>query len=369
MLKQTIDLFKYKLSHYYIIVSVLFWFILINHSDAKCNYFSDTIKFNNGNLNEYISWYDNAGNIINAHDGGIIHVNDKYYWYGLALRPLSTSKDENNGAATTLGISLYSSKDLHSWNYEGIILSVSQDTNSILRAPLRFERPKIVYNKKTNKYIMWFHYVGYPGNHGQSIGYADAGVAISDRITGPFKFIGYQRPISDSGAVKDCTLFLDNDSTAYFVYDRKMPDSKRCLHVVKLSDDFLNSTSNWVKIQLANNREAPVVIKKNGVYFLFTSDVSGWKSNTAKVYKANNIMGPWIEIGNPCLGEGAETTFNSQGTYAFQVEGKKDLMILMLERHNTSDFMKCSYIWLPLNFSNNKNFIVYYNELWSESAY
>lgn len=325
----------------------------------------DTLKFQNGNFDEFIEWHDTRGEIINAHDGGIIFIGDKYYWYGLALRALGQDKGENNGAATIIGINLYSSTNLLEWNYEGVILSTSQNVNSPLRSPMRLERPKIIYNKKTKKFVLWFHYVGYPGNHGQEIGLADAGVAVSDKITGPFKYIGHHRPINDSGAVKDCTLFMDNDSTAYFVYDRKMPDGSRCLHVVKLTDDFLHSTDKWTKIDIANRREAPAVFKHNDTYFLITSDVSGWKANAAKTFKSTNILGPWSEVGNPCVGEQKESTYNTQCTSVFKVNDKKNLSIIMLERHNTSNFLKCSYVWLPIEINKNQEPFFLYKKEWN----
>ena len=324
-----------------------------------------SLKFRNGGFDEFVEWHDTRGEIINAHDGGIIFVDGKYYWYGLALRALGLDKGENNGAATTTGINLYSSSNLIEWNYEGVILATSSNINSPLRSPMRMERPKIVYNKKTKKYVMWFHYVGYPGTHKQEIGFADAGVAVADKITGPFEYIGHHRPINDSGAVKDCTLFMDNDTTAYFVFDRKMPDGERCLHIVRLTEDFLHSTDKWVKIDIANRREAPAIIKQNGTYFLITSDVSGWKANAAKTFKSDNMLGPWKEIGNPCTGEQQENTYNSQCTYAFKVNGKKDLSIIMLERHNTSNFIKCSYVWLPIEINKNQELLFPYKKEWS----
>lgn len=325
---------------------------------------SQTVYFRNGNFDENVEWKDNRGELINAHDGGIIYVNGKYYWYGLALRPLGRDTAENNGAATTTGINLYSSANLNHWTYEGVILPSSTDKNHPLRSPMRMERPKIIYNPKTKKFVMWFHYVGYPGNHKQEIGYADAGVAVADKITGPFKFLGYNRPINDSGAVKDCSLFVDDDSSAYFIYDRKLPSGSRCLHVVKLSDDYLHTTDKWIKIDAAYRREAPAMIKQNGIYYLITSDVSGWKANAAKVFKADNPLGKWTDIGNPCTGEQKETTYNTQCTYAFKVQGKKDMSVIMLERHNTENFLKCSYVWLPINFTNNQELNFPYYKEW-----
>jgi len=361
---------EYLISRIKFLFIVLFLqFIHAGESFSVGNSSNDTIKFKNGGLEEYVEWHDNRGELINAHDGGIIVVNGKYYWYGLALRPFALSKEENNGAATTMGITLYSSTDLHNWNYEGVILPVSTDTMSPLHSPMRLERPKIIYNKKTNKFVLWFHYVGYPGNHGQTPGLADAGVAVADKITGPFKYLGHHRPINDSGAVKDCSLFMDNDTTAYFIYDRKLTDGSRCLHVVKLTDDFLNSTNHWVKIDIATSREAPVIIKHNEVYFLVTSGVTGWKANAAKVYKAYNIMGPWMEVGNPCSGDGMETTYNAQCTYAFQVQGMPNLNVIMMERHNTENFIRCSYVWLPLIFSSTEELYFPYKKEWSINSF
>ncbi len=334
------------------------------NSFAQTSTDKNTLKFNNGNIDEFVEWLDTRGEIINAHDGGIIFVSGKYYWYGLALRALGQDKGEKNGAATETGINLYSSNNLLEWNYEGVVLSTSNDVQSPLRSPMRLERPKIIYNKKTKKFVMWFHYVGYPGNHGQEIGFADAGVAVSDKITGPFKYIGHHRPINDSGAVKDCTLFMENDSTAYFIFDRKMPDGSRCLHITKLSDDFLHTTDTWAKIDVANRREAPTVIKQNGTYFLVTSDVSGWKANAAKTYKSSDIFGPWAEAGNPCVGEQKESTYNTQCTYAFKVSVTENSYIIMLERHNTSNFLKCSYVWLPIEIDKNQQLYFSYKKEW-----
>ena len=144
-----------------------------------------------------------------------------------------------------------------------------------------------------------------------------------------------------------------------------MQDSSRCLHIVKLTEDFLNSTNEWAKIDIGKRREAPTLINKNGNYFLFSSDVSGWKANEAKTFKSNNLMGPWTEIGNPCVGDQKENTFNTQCTYAFNFYGKNDLPILMLERHNTANFLKCSYIWLPIEFNQNGTPFIRYRKEWS----
>jgi len=320
--------------------------------------------FKNGDPNQYIAWNDDKGQIINAHDGGIISFGGTYYWYGMILRPMPVGKKGANGAATTEGISLYSSKDLYHWHNEGIILKCSDKINDRLRGPMRFERPKIIFNDKTQKFVLWFHYVGYPGDHGDLPGLGDAGVATSNSIKGPFSFRGTVRPVDQNASVKDCTLFKDQDGTAYFVYDHKDGDN-RCLYIVKLSDDYLTPTKTWSRLENCRRKEAPVLIKKNNIYYLITSDMSGWRANPTHVYCSNKALGPYVELSKPCNGPSSEISYNTQPTYAIERPGSPGDWILMTERHNTQNFVNCSYVWLPLVFGNEGKVTLPYLQMWS----
>ena len=309
-------------------------------------------SFNNGTLTDHVAWLDTSGNLINAHDGGIIYVGGRYYWYGMALRPDSV---KNGGQKTTTGVVMYSSTDLYNWAYEGVILESSADPNDPLYGPMRFERPKIVYNDRTKRFVLWCHYVAHPGDHGTTPGSGEAGVASCGTINGKYVFHGTNRPIDNRGVVRDSTLYKDDDGSAYFIYDRDVfeksdPDFGRVLHVVKLSDDYLSPTSTYYKIENADGREAPVVIKRNGFYFLITSGLTGWNFNRAKYFRATSLFGPYTDLGDPCVGERTDTTFNSQGTHAFAVEGKRDAFIVITERHNTARMTDSSFIFLPAHF-------------------
>ena len=101
-------------------------------------------KIINGELNEFVDWYDIEGNVINVSDGGIIYADGKYHWYGQALRNLPFSADGKGGQVTDIGVVMYESDDLYHWKYEGVILGCSEDSESELYAPMRFERPKII---------------------------------------------------------------------------------------------------------------------------------------------------------------------------------------------------------------------------------
>lgn len=60
--------------------------------------------------------------MINAHGGGVLYHEGKYYWFG-EHRPES-------GFVTEKGINCYSSTDLLNWNYEGVVLPISEAKGS-----------------------------------------------------------------------------------------------------------------------------------------------------------------------------------------------------------------------------------------------
>jgi beta-xylosidase len=306
-------------------------------------------SFYHGEINEFAQWHDTDGNIINASDGGIIFANGKYHWYGMALRPLPMASGPYGGQMTDIGVVMYESEDLLNWKYEGVILEVSHDPESELYAPLRFERPKIIYNDKTGKFVLWCHYVKYPGNHGRGTGDADIGLAICDTVNGKYTWLGYSRPIDEHGWVRDMTVYKDFDGSAYLIYDRhiSVPNvgDDRCLYVVKLSDDYLSFTDTYKRIESAAWREAPVILFKDGYYYIVTSGLTGWETNQAKAFRTKHLLDEWEDLGDPCVDDFTHTTFNTQGTNAFYINGT-DKQIIMLERHNTKNFLECSYVWL-----------------------
>lgn len=332
-------------------------------------------SFLNGEINEFVDWHDTDGNIINASDGGIIYADGKYHWYGMALRPLPFKSGPHGGQMTDIGVIMYESEDLLNWKYEGVILAVSNDPTSELYGPMRFERPKVIYNEKTKEYVLWCHYVKYPGDHGVTDGSAELGLAVSDTVNGKYKWLGYQRPIDKNGFVRDMTVYKDFDGVAYLIYDRHVGDPRlgeaskgqvedRCLYVLKLSEDYLSFTDTYKRIESAKWREAPCVAYKDGYYYITTSGLSGWTPNQARAFRTKHLLEEWEEIGDPCINDFTKTTFNSQGTGVFKIEGK-DTQVIMLERHNTSNFLRCSYIWLPIEFNSDNTVSLRYRKQWS----
>ena len=77
-----------------------------------------------------------------------------------------------------VGVHVYSSKDLYNWQDEGIALEMLDDETSMLQRGSVVERPKVIYNKKTGKFVMWFHHE----LKGQGYKAALTGVAVADSV-------------------------------------------------------------------------------------------------------------------------------------------------------------------------------------------
>ncbi len=47
-----------------------------------------------------------------------------------------------------------------------------------------------------------------------------------------------------------------------------------------------------------------------------------------------------------------------------ELEGTEDHYIHMAERHNTENFLNCSYIWLPVEFAGENTLRLRYRKAW-----
>ena len=333
-------------------------------------------------------WPDNNGIHINAHGGGIMYYDGTYYWFG------EHKCDTTSNAM--IGVMCYSSKNLKDWTNEGVALSVEDKEDSEITRGCILERPKVVYNAKTNKFVMWFHLE----LKGQGYLAARAGVAVSDLPTGPYTFLSSGRVNPDKlpydwnekdiavldtlnptnyeewwtpqweDAVKkglilkrdleggqmsrDMTIYVDDDGKAYHIYSS---EENLTLHIAELSDDFLSHTGKYVRVAPTGHNEAPALFKHNGTYWMITSGCTGWDPNEARMFSASSIFGPWTQHPNPCEGLKSEITFGGQSTYIFKVEGNEDKYIFMADIWCPQHPRDARYIWLPIQFRNGVPYI------------
>lgn len=303
----------------------------------------------NGQISEIKNgeiWNDTKGNPINAHGGGVLYYNGTYYWFGEIKTgrtwrvPYVSWECYRTDAG---GVSCYSSENLKDWKYEGVALvpNFSDSTNDLHISKV-IERPKVIYNQKSKKFVMWMHI------DSEDYSYARAGVAISDNPAGPYKYLQSYRP--NGHMSRDMTLFKDDDGKAYHIYSS---EDNSTLHISLLSDNYLKPSGIYVRILEKEFREAPAMFKHDGKYFIVSSGCTGWSPNAASYSVADSIFGTWKVIGNPCIGQNAELTFSAQSTYVIPVEGKKDAFIFMADIWNKTNLEDSRYIWLPFKIYDN----------------
>jgi hypothetical protein len=331
-------------------------------------------------------WLDTDGRPINAHGGGILYFQGVYYWYGEFKSGKTFLPDSNKSwggtRVDTIGVSCYSSTNLYDWKNEGIVLpAVANDPQSDLSTGKVLERPKVVYNQETKQFVMWMHI--------DSADYAAArsGVAVSDKPSGPFKYLGSFRPnagawpenysasdkktddaaslardFEDGQMARDMTVFVDDNGKAYLFYSS---EGNPTMHVSLLTDDYLRPANKYNRIFIGRSMEAPTVFKRDGKYYLIASGCTAWAPNSARLAVADNILGPWTELGNPCAGPDADKTFHSQSTFVLPVQGQKDAFIFMADRWKQWDLPDSRYVWLPVEFNEDGQPVLHWYDHWT----
>lgn len=328
-------------------------------------------------------WPDDQGAHINCHGGNILRdANGTYYWYG-------EHRVENLPGTTEDGIALYTSTDLRTWHNEGLVLRASADTLSDISLGCIMERPKVVHNARTGKYVMLFHH------ELRGKGYAAARVAfaVADSPCGPFTFIRSLRPnagrwpadfkkadrkkalalkASDYStwwtpewreAIKDglflardmkggqmsrdMTVYVDDDGRAYHIFSS---EDNLTLQVAELTKDYLDYTGRYWRIAPSGQNEAPTIFKKNGYYWLITSGCTGWAPNRARAFKAQHITGPWEQLDSPTRGEGADKTFGSQGTHIMPDPSRPGEFLFMADIWTPKRLSHSRHLWIPITF-------------------
>lgn len=294
-------------------------------------------------------WQDISGRDIQAHGGCIIQYGGTWYWYG-----------ENKGAGNcpgtrrvdVIGISCYSSPDLVNWKYEGLALKAEpNDPESPMHPSKVAERPKVLYNECTGKFVMWLHL-----DDAKYI-FAGIGVAVADRPEGPFTLLAVKQPNRQDS--RDMTLFKDRDGAAYLVHSK---DWNKTMNIARLTADYTDLDGMYVSVLQDQEREAPALCYAEGSYYMITSGCTGWTPNAALYAVCPYPLGKWKLIDNPCVGPNARRTFLGQSTYIFEADGR---LYLMLDHWLPDDLRNSGYSILPITFDKGGDMTVTWQDEWN----
>jgi hypothetical protein len=231
-----------------------------------------------------VFWKDDAGNLIRSQGGGVLKVENTYYWYGInysrateyAANPGAPNADRSHFQSVTC----YSSTDLAHWKFEGDALAADQVGRGW------FGRLGVVYNAQTQKYVLVAQGRSPEGQGGEYF-------ATSDSPIGPFTFDNVQTNLPGivNGGTGDQTTFQDDDGRAYVICSNQKGRSH--LYVAQLrSSDFL-AVESATEISQDQGREGNCMFKYNGRYYFCSSNLHGWNASPTYVISAEHIRGPY----------------------------------------------------------------------------
>lgn len=274
-------------------------------------------------------WPDNRGEHIQAHGGGITKVKDTYYWYGEERR---MGLDSNKRY-----VSCYSSKDLLNWKFRKDVVQMT-DPNGQGKGWI-LERPKVFYNSKTKKYVMYFHL------DNKSYKTASVGIAVSDEPDGDYTFVKSFRPLGHES--RDIGQFVDDDGTAYLIFE----DRPFGFRIARLSEDYMDVEKEICLI--SKHMEGGAIVHYNGLYYAIGSALTGWRANPNKYATAQSLEGPWSEFKDIAPPE--TNTYGAQSTLLLKVVGTKGTTVLYLgDIWKPKTQWDSRYLWMPVEIGDGK---------------
>ena len=265
-------------------------------------------------------WLDTEGKRIQAHGGSVMYIDGVYYWYGE-----NKEKTDGKSGIWHWGVRCYASTDLYNWEDKGVIIPPEPDNpGSSLYPGSYMDRPHIIYNQRTKKYVCWLKIMNKDGTQSDT-------VLTADHILGPYEKVREGlRPLGMSAG--DFDLAVADDGKAYYYFERVHSETI----CADLTDDYTDVTgyysTHFPRIAPPYVREATAHFLRNGKHYLLTSGTTGYFPNPSEVAISNTWHGPYTVLGNPHPDDESETSYHAQISSVFKVPGKKDLYIACADR-------------------------------------
>ena len=239
-------------------------------------------------------------------------------------------------------MSCYSSTDLVSWTFCGLPIDMGPPGD--IGPNWVLERPKVYYNEKTKKFVMYLHIDGPldPQETNPHLAYklARVGVAVADTVTGPYTYLRSFRPLGQES--RDIGQFIDDDGSAYLIFESR---PTKGFYIARLSEDYLDVVEQTAFIQAPI--EGGALVHHDGLYYLLGSALTGWRANPNQYATATSLGGPWSawrDIAPP-----ATNTYGAQSTLLLKVAGTEGTTVIFMGDQWKPDTQWDSrYLWMPV---------------------
>ncbi|MCR2783544.1 MULTISPECIES: family 43 glycosylhydrolase [unclassified Microbacterium] len=268
-------------------------------------------------------WLDSDGKRIQAHGGSIFHEDGIFTWYGE-----NKERTTPGSGIWHWGVRAYTSIDLVNWEDRGLIIPpVIDDESSPLHPAQKMDRPHIIYNRATGKYVCWLKVMG-EGSHDTQA----STVLVADSLLGPYDIVrtGLE-PLGMSAG--DFDLVVDSATGRAYYYFEKVHTELIC---AELSEDYTDVSgefsSHFRHPGPPFTREAPAHFERNGIHYLLTSGSTGYFPNFTEVAAGPDYHGPFDVLGLTHRDDEEATSFRSQISSVFKHPQKQDLYIALADR-------------------------------------
>lgn len=254
--------------------------------------FSGGVKGESLNIKNDQFWNTTNGKPIYSQGGGIFTFVDsksgenKYFWYGAYYREAELYRNDPSYTQPKdnfVAVTCYSSTDLVNWTFENYVLD-TLEVNQHYQNTRWMGRLGVAHIKELDKYAMFIQH-----NDGVLI-------ALSDSPTGPFTCDQRLDMTSTIGTPNtgDQTLFTDDDTgISYLIYSYGRGRNKIYISEIGVKKGKVGLL-DCTQVYKGKGREGNCMVKYNGKYYLFASNLYGWDSSYAYYLVSDNIRGPYL---------------------------------------------------------------------------
>lgn len=269
-------------------------------------------KEGDADIQNDIFWRDTDGNVIYSQGGGIFQFGDTYYWYGVKYDEAEKyAKNPAAGPYSTdpspefVGVTCYTSKDLVSWKYEGLVVDREEVS----------ERPEM-----NNQEVAWVGRLGVakvgdkyallvqhecPDEDNSLDGNIDTDqfskqvlVLTSDTPDGKFTWnqrINMKDYTGGTSNTGDQTVFTDDDGTSYLVYSYGSGRGRIFLSKIVAQEGGKIGLAPSHKIYQGAGREGNCMFKYNDKYYVCASDLYGWNASHAYYMVLDSLEDSYLD--------------------------------------------------------------------------
>lgn len=244
------------------VVSVLL-VAMITYANGRLVTFSNSLPriTSSGNL----SGWNMTGEIIDSHSNVIVQVNGTFFLYG----EYHANGHDEGKTSTLPKLSVYTSKDMHTWVFRGLLHNNTAETWGPAAARMNFWCPNAVWDEHRQRMVLYFT--------NQGVSPAQWGVATSqDGIHFDLVSLASKSSQTDTGSVDGNALLIDDDGVGYIAFSTVQKGGNRSgdhmVTIDRLEPDLLSSTRQLAAPIFPDPFvEGVLFFKRRGYYYLVYS--------------------------------------------------------------------------------------------------